>query len=334
MKQSFGDHQRWTAPVVVALMASLFCIAFSTHAQPPAALDKPAPETLDDLRVIQKRVEAVSEIAAPATVAINLGIAGTGSGVVVSEDGYVLTAAHVIGDAGQLVQVRFPDGTTATGRTLGSDQQNDAGLLKLQGDGPWPHVEMAESDTLAQGDWVVALGHPGGYDADRTVVVRLGRTVRVRQVVGIMSDCSLIGGDSGGPLFDMDGKVVGIHSRIGMSERTNIHVPISEYHTGWDRLTAGRQWGRRQLPLLGVLLAPDNQERGVLVQRVLRSSAAATAGVQRGDIIVRVDDQPMLDDRTIHEYMALQLPGDPIVLTILRDEKEIQLQATLGEVPE
>lgn len=300
----------------------------------PTALDKPAPETLEDLRVIQERTEAVAEKAAPATVALDLGIAGTGSGVVVSEDGYVLTAAHVIGDAGQLVQVRFPDGSTATGRTLGSDQQNDAGLVKLQGDGPWPFVPMAEPDTLAPGDWVVALGHPGGFDEDRTVVVRLGRIVRVRKVVGLMSDCSLIGGDSGGPLFNTDGEVVGIHSRIGQSERTNIHVPISEYHTGWDRLAAGRQWGRRQMPLLGVLLDPDNEERGVLVQRVFRDSAAARAGMKRGDIIVRVDDQPMLDDRTIHEYMALQVPGDPVVVTVLRDNKEIQLEATLGEFPE
>lgn len=325
-------ENRLTKFLVAVLMSG--AVVGSAMAEQPAALDKPAPETLDDLRVIQARVEAVAEQAAPATVALDLGIAGTGSGVVVSEDGYVLTAAHVIGDADQLVQVRFPDGSTATGRTLGSDQQNDAGLVKLQGDGPWPFVPMAEPDTLEPGDWVVALGHPGGYDEDRTVVVRLGRIVRVRKVVGIMSDCSLIGGDSGGPLFNTEGEVVGIHSRIGQSERTNIHVPISEYHSGWDRLAAGRQWGRRQMPLLGVLLDPDNEERGVLVQRVFRRSAASRAGMKPGDVIVRVDDQPMLDDRTIHEYMALQLPGDPVLLTVLRDGEEIQLEATLGEFPE
>ena len=82
--------------------------------------------------------------------------------------------------------------------TLGSDQENDAGLAQLQGEGPWPHVEMAPANTLGTGDWVVALGHPGGCDLERNVVVRLGRIVRVRQTA-IQSDCSLIGGDSGGP---------------------------------------------------------------------------------------------------------------------------------------
>jgi len=326
--------QRFRLTVSCFALVLLSALSASAHAERPAALDKLAPETLDDLKQIEARVEAVAAQAAPATVSLDLGIAGTGSGVVIGEDGYILTAAHVIGDAGRVVQVTFPDGRVETAITLGSDQQNDAGLAQLQGDGPWPHVEMAPPATLNQGDWVVALGHPGGFDAERSVVVRLGRIVRVRPVVGIQSDCSLIGGDSGGPLFDMDGQVVGIHSRIGASERTNIHVPIGEFHDGWDRLAAGRQWGRRQLPLLGVWLDADPLDRGVVVQRVMRRTAAARAGVQRGDILTRVGDQAIYDDRAVHEAMALQVPGDPITLTLLREGQEIQLEATLGEAIE
>ncbi len=326
--------QRFRLCCCFLVLVTLGLSPAAAHAERPAVFDKLAPETLDDLKQIEARVEAVAAHAAPATVSLDLGIGGTGSGVVIGDAGYILTAAHVIGDAGQIIQVRFPDGRVETALTLGSDQQNDAGLAQLQGDGPWPHVEMADPDTLTQGDWVVALGHPGGFDEDRSVVVRLGRIVRVRPVVGIQSDCSLIGGDSGGPLFDMDGRVVGIHSRIGASERTNIHVPIGEYHAGWDHLAAGRQWGRRQLPLLGVWLGADPLDRGVLVERVMRRSAAARAGIQIGDVITRVGDQAMYDDRAVHEAMALQVPGDPITVTVLRDGRELQLQATLGGVEE
>lgn len=320
-------------PIGLLILCLAVFTAIPSLAERPAALDKLAPETIEDLKQIEARVEAVAAHAAPATVSLDMGpIGGTGSGVVIGEDGYILTAAHVIGDAGQVIQVRFPDGTVETAITLGSDQKNDAGLAKLQGEGPWPHVDMAPADTLTQGDWVVALGHPGGFDQDRSVVVRLGRILRVRRVVGIMSDCSLIGGDSGGPLFDMDGQVVGIHSRIGQSERTNIHVPISEYQDGWDSLAAGRQWGRRQAPMPGIDYAPDPEDRGVVVTRVMRRSGASRAGVQPGDIITQIDDQPTYDSSTMSEALALKVPGDLITVALIRGDEVIQLEVTLGGI--
>lgn len=318
---------------LVILSVAVFAAAPASAELEPApaeVFDKLAPESIEDLKAIEARVEAVAALAAPATVSLNLRPFGTGSGVVIGEEGYILTAAHVIGEADQVIQVQFPDGTTETAITLGSDQQNDAGLAKLQGDGPWPHVEMAPADTLGTGDWVVALGHPGGFELERNVVVRLGRIVRVRQKA-IQSDCSLIGGDSGGPLFDMDGRVVGIHSRIGRNERTNIHVPIGEYHTNWNLMAEGRQWGQRMvMPLLGVRFDVDPEDRGVLVTGVLRRSGAAEAGVKLGDIIAKFDDQPVRDEKSIFEALALKVPGDPVTLTILRDQDTIQLEATLG----
>lgn len=305
--------------------------SFPASAEPTSGFDKPAPESLEDLREIEARVEAVAALAAPATVSLEIGRSGSGSGVIIGDEGYILTAAHVILEAGELIQVRFPDGTVETAKTLGLDHQNDAGLAKLQGEGPWPGVEMAEADTLGVGDWVVSLGHPGGFDLERSVVVRLGRVLRIRKVVGIQSDCSLIGGDSGGPLFDLDGKVVGIHSRIGRSERANIHVPISEYHNAWDRLVAGREWGHRQFPGPGIMLGPDKQDRGVVVERLLKRGAAAKAGIKIGDIITKVGDQAIRDDHTFHETIALLVPGDVIVVTLLRGGQEMQIELTIGE---
>ncbi|MEM6458009.1 MAG: S1C family serine protease [Planctomycetota bacterium] len=296
-----------------------------------AGYDKPAPESIDDLRQIERRVTEVAAAAGPATVALDLGLFGTGSGVVVSEDGVILTAAHVIGEAGRRFDVRFPDGTVAKARTLGSDRQNDSGMAKLEGDGPWPFVPLAEPDAARRGDWVVALGHPGGFDAERPVVVRLGRVIRVRPVVGIQTDCSLIGGDSGGPLLNLDGEVVGIHSRIGQSSRTNIHVAVGDYVASWDRLFRGREWGERRMPLLGVVFTPDEEGRGVRIDRVIRGSAAARAGVRRGDLLTRMGVLEIRDSQTVMEIMALQAPGDTVELTLLRGGREVVLDVQLGE---
>ena len=129
----------------------------------------------------------------------------------------------------------------------------------------------------------------------------------------------------------MDGRVVGIHSRIGHSERTNIHVPIGEYHTNWNLMARGRQWGGRLInPQLDVRLAPDLEDRGVVVSGVLRRSGAARAGIKLGDIITRIDDQPVYDEKAFYEALALKVPGDLIQVTILRGEEELQLKVKLG----
>lgn len=292
-------------------------------AEQPAVLDKPAPETMAELRLIEQRVRAVVEAAAPATVALEMGSAGTGSGVIVTPDGYVLTAAHVIGEPGQLIQVRLADGGVTTGRTLGGDGRMDGGMVKLDGEGPYPFVEMAEAGGLDQGDWVVALGHPGGFNADRPVVARLGRAIRIRSV-GVQSDCSLIGGDSGGPLFDLEGKVVGIHSRIGRSLRSNIHVPIDFYRAAWDRLAAGQ----RTSPLLGVGI--ERHERGVRVTVVVQDSAADKAGLLVGDILTAIDDQPIIGEYMLPATVAGMAPGDALRLTVLRDDEVRDVEVTLG----
>ena len=179
--------QRSSSSVWFFAWAAVMSLVATAVAEPTSVFDKPAPESLDDLREIEARVEAVAELAAPATVSLDMGRGGSGSGVIIGDEVYILTAAHVIGEAGQIIQVRFPDGTVETAETLGLDRKNDAGRAKLQGEGPWPSVEMAEPGTAGTGEWVVSLGHPGGFDLERSVVVRLGRVLRVRSIV-IKSD--------------------------------------------------------------------------------------------------------------------------------------------------
>ena len=159
----------------------------------------------------------------------------------------VLTAAHVCGETNREVRFTFPDGSTARGKTLGMNHEIDAGMMKITSLGPWPHVQMGDLDHARLGDWVLTLGHPGGFDPERSVVVRLGRLIRLSSEV-VQTDCTVSGGDSGGPLFDMRGRVIAIHSRISDSAAENFHVPITTYHLTWDRLLNGESWGDEARP--------------------------------------------------------------------------------------
>ena len=203
---------------------------------------------------VLKRVEAKSRAVASrvlgATVGIiNQGLAGNGhlgegSGVVVSEDGLILTVGHVIAQPGCDLTVIFPDGRRVAAKGLGANFARDAGLAKITEPGKWPHVEMGHSSDLTPGTWCMALGHPGGIQQGRTPPIRLGRILNSgKGAKFLVSDATVISGDSGGPLFDLEGRVIGIHSNIGMYVDQNRHVPIDVYREQWNDLVAGKAIG-------------------------------------------------------------------------------------------
>ena len=208
-----------------------------------------APSNLDQLRAMEAHVARLTEDVSPATVNIRVG-QGQGSGVVISSDGYILTAAHVIGTPGQTAIVTFPDGKRVEAETLGTNPgQIDSGILKIKEKegSDWPYVDMGQSSTLKSGQWLVAIGHPGGYDSKRGLVIRVGRLIFSGDTK-LRTDCTLVGGDSGGPLFDMDGYVVGIHSRIVVAFQTTFTFQsISSLTNGMLLLAAmlsaaNREW--------------------------------------------------------------------------------------------
>ncbi len=209
--------------------------------QPKSAPLKTVPENVDDLRAIEKRVQAVVAKVTPAVVGVRVG-AAQGSGVIIDKDGTVLTAGHVSGLPGRDAQIILPDGKKLKAKTLGQNKGIDSGMLKITDEGDWPAVEMGKSSDLKPGQWVVAIGHPGGYRSNRTPVVRVGRILTVNKFL-IRTDCTLVGGDSGGPLFDMEGRVIGIHSRIGGAITENVHVPVDTYRETYAKLAKGESWG-------------------------------------------------------------------------------------------
>ncbi|RMF95811.1 MAG: PDZ domain-containing protein, partial [Planctomycetota bacterium] len=254
-RQSLVVGRCWTVLTAIALVVSVLLSSPAT-AQGVVA---EAPQSIADLRAIEQQVDEVIKQVMPAVVGVRVG-ASQGSAVIVSSDGFVLTAGHVVGKPNQDVTFIFPDGKTAKGKTLGMNTEVDAGMMKITSDPPeggWPHVEMGDSEHVPEGAWVVAMGHPLGYTKGRPPVVRLGRVLRNHDTV-IRTDCPLVAGDSGGPVFDLEGKVVAINSRIAGSTSMNYHVPVNLFRNGWDRLAKGDVWsdalpGRDSKPVESVV---------------------------------------------------------------------------------
>ena len=229
----------------------------------------PDPGSFDELREVQGQLRTILDSVLAATVGVQIG-STRGSGVVISEDGYVLTAGHVVGWPGQQADFHFADGRVARGRTLGVFRIADAGLMKIEDEGPWPTVEQGRSGDVAVGDWCVAIGHPFGYQDDRPPVVRFGRVLRSTDTI-VQTDCALVAGDSGGPLFDLQGRVIGINSRIGDAATMNFHVPIDVFTTHWDRLAAGEVWdhvvrGRDHADIRGLFRPAADSVAGAVVR--------------------------------------------------------------------
>src|SRR5205085_4886661 len=120
------------------------------------------PDSVDELRAIERQVKKVLEKVVPCTVAVKVGN-GQGSGVIVSADGYVLTAGHVVGKANRDVTITLPSGKQLKGKTLGSNRQIDSGLIKITDEGKWPFVDLGKSREIKRGQWCITLGHPGGF---------------------------------------------------------------------------------------------------------------------------------------------------------------------------
>lgn len=291
----------------------------------PRAFRKDLPESVEDLKHMEAHVEYLLARVSRAVVSVAIGTS-SGSAVIVSPDGVVLTAAHVCGRPGLPVEFTFPDGKTARGVTLGTHHAIDAGMMKIIDPGPWPFVPLGELDAARAGDWVMALGHPGGFDAERPVVLRLGRIITLLPEV-MQTDCTLIMGDSGGPLFDMHGRVVAIHSRISDSADANYHVPITTYLDTWERLANSEDWGavRPPRPLTLGATGEDHTE-GCKVLTVAEAGRAARAGFKPGDIVLKVNGQSVQSWTGFVRTLMRATPGTDLPVLIRRDGAELTLQ--------
>ncbi len=267
---------------------------------------------------------------------------GQGSGFIVSADGLILTNAHVVKDAKE-VTVRLADRREYAAKVLGSDSATDIAVLRIEAQG-LPTVRLGDPKLLQVGDPVLAIGAPYGLEQTATagIVSAKGRSLPGDAAVPfIQTDAAVNPGNSGGPLFDAAGNVVGInaqiYSRTGGFQGVSFAIPVDVALRVRDQIVAT---GRAQHARLGVsvqdltqplaesfgLQRPD----GALVAAVDPKSPAAGAGLKSGDVILRIGGEPIVQAGSLSARIAQSMPGDKIQLSVWRGQKQLDLAATLG----
>jgi serine protease Do len=322
------------------LLASLlaFALPWSAFAASgrPYVNDKKAPENRKDLEAIQTALTSVLAKARAATVCIDLG-QGSGSGVLVAADGLILTAAHVATGVGKDLTVILEDGRKFKAISLGVVADCDAAMVRITEKGEFPFIEIDRNDSTRLGDWVFALGHSGGFDKERGSVVRIGRLVRMAENT-VQSDCTLIGGDSGGPLFDLQGRLIGIHSRVGNNLPMNMHVPMSVFVKNWDGMLKSEFIGEgpfvkkpeKGKGFLGLAseAAPGG---GLKVTKIGKDTPAEKAAIKEGDILLKLNGTDLTTREQFQDLLKEMAVGDPLAFDATRDGIPLTFKLKLGE---
>ena len=268
---------------------------------------------------------------------------GSGSGFVIDAQGFILTNFHVIENADRIT-VTLADGRSLKGVVVGTDPAIDVALLRVSGGGPLPEAPLGDSDELRVGEWVCAIGNPLGYVHSVTVgvVSFIGRKLFDASLDDyIQTDAAINFGNSGGPLINARGQVIGINSAIS-SHATNIGfaVPINQAIAILPQLKATGRVSRGFVGLVLTDITPDLQRslqlpvaRGALVQDVSADSPAFRAGLKPYDIIVAVDGRGVLSNDELIRDISGRQPGTIARLDLLRDGRKEAAQVKLTERP-
>jgi serine protease Do len=303
-----------------------------------------AADVADELQQRQTQLSSALQKVREAVVGVSDGM-GVGSGVIVSPDGIVLTASHVVTSRNRRSRDEPATITMANGRqfgatVLGKDRDSDAAILRINELPPdgrgFPFAEMGRTSESKVGEYCFAMGHPGGFRGDREAPVRVGRLLSIGNRT-VVSDCAILLGDSGGPLFDMHGKVIGIHSMITSLIIENRHVAIDSFHRDWDRLLAGDRWGH--------LRSTDNDlvESGFFgvhlkwkdfvpeVARVIPNTPAEKAGLRKGDVLLTLENGKIADRLDLSTTLDLLNEEQQIEVGVLRDGKKTTIALVTGD---
>ncbi|WP_232962333.1 Do family serine endopeptidase [Paracoccus tegillarcae] len=264
-----------------------------------------------------------------------------GSGFVISADGFIVTNNHVIEGADE-IEIEFYSGEKKPAEVIGTDPKTDIALLKVMSDENFPFVEFGDSDTARMGDWVLAMGNPlgQGFSASTGIV-----SARNRELAGtyddyLQTDAAINRGNSGGPLFDMQGRVVGVNTAIlsptggsigiGFSMASNVVTKVV------DQL---QEYGETRRGWLGVSiqdLTPDMAEAmgmdasgGAMISEVM-DGPAKDAGLEAGDVVIEFAGGPVADSGELVRRVADSPAGEPVQIAVLRDDERVEMQVTLG----
>jgi serine protease Do len=269
---------------------------------------------------------------------------GQGSGFLISDDGYIMTNNHVVGDADR-VEVQLLDGREFDAEIIGSDPSTDVALIKIETNEKLPFLSLGDSDKLEVGDWVLAFGNPFGLSHTLTAGIV---SAKGRSGIGltdyenfIQTDAAINPGNSGGPLINLDGEVVGMNTAIfsqsggymgiGFAIPVNMAKNVRQQLVEYGSVTRGR---------LGVVIQDltkelaesfeIDQRNGILVAQVLEDSPAAQAGLKQGDVILLLDGSEVNEVAQFRNKIALTKPGTEVELQVLRDGKKQKIEVVIG----
>jgi Do/DeqQ family serine protease len=279
---------------------------------------------------------------------------GSGSGFIISQDGILLTNAHVV-EGADSVTVTLRDGREFKGKVLGSDPLTDVAAIRIEGKN-LPTVSLGNSDQLKPGEWAIAIGNPLGLDNTVTagIISATGRTsaqvgVPDKRVGFIQTDAAINPGNSGGPLLNQRGDVIGMNTAIRAgAQGLGFAIPINAARNIADQLVAK---GKVSHPYLGIQMRTLNADlkrrinedpngnfsvkadRGVLVNRIMRDSPAAKGGLKRGDVISKVNGQVVNSAEDVQAQVDRATVGGNLAVEVDRDGQRVTLAVQPGEFP-
>ena len=272
---------------------------------------------------------------------------GAGSGFIISKDGHILTNNHVVENA-EKITVTLSDNQEVEAELIGADPQSDVALVKVDVEGNLPTLPLGNSDSLEVGEWVIAIGNPFGLSQTVTVGVV---SAKGRSRVGIneyenfiQTDAAINPGNSGGPLLNIRGEVVGInsalYSRTGGYMGIGFAIPINMVKSIEDQL---QKHGKVTRGWLGVAIQDVDENLaesfglskagGILVSDVQPDSPAEKAGIEQGDVIIKLNDTVLKDVADLRNRIALVIPGTTVSLHIMRDGSPTDITVKIGEQP-
>lgn len=275
---------------------------------------------------------------------------GLGSGVIVSENGYILTNNHVISAADE-IKVQLDSDRIYDATLVGTDPQTDIAIIKIEGDGPFPTIQLADSDQIEIGDVVFAIGNPLGVG--KTVTMGIVSATK-RQQMGVIeggfenfiqTDAPINSGNSGGALVDARGRLIGINTLIQTAGPSTGNIGIGfavPVNLAYSVMTDLIETGSVMRGFLGVGIEGLDEDKaeffgidslkGALVNGVSPESPAAAAGIQTGDVIVELEGKVVESPSDLRISIAARKPGDRVSLTLVREKARLSLDVILAEL--